>query len=166
MFWLNPRKSAHSCNLLGICLTRAQTLYRLGICFLQETGTNVCVGPFMPRHAQLDVRFNTSQEGEAASSPSSFHPSCGFALALLALPKLPSFLPWLGSALFWGWGVGEGWRVLPLIPSGCSGSSISSVKGSVFSRALSSLVEQPEPIRSLCDSSVKTGKERRGRGNN
>lgn len=38
-------------------------------------------------------------------------------------------------------------RFLPVTPSGCSGSSISSVTGSVFSRALASLVEHPAPIR-------------------
>lgn len=56
-------------------------------------------------------------------------------------------------------------RFLPFIPAGCSGSSISSVTGSVFSKALSSLVEHPAPTRSHCYSpgetweSGKAGKE-------
>lgn len=56
---------------------------------------------------------------------------------------------------------------LPFIPSGCSGSSISSVMGSVFSQALSSLVEHPTQTRSYCYSpgegweSGKTGNEKK-----
>lgn len=79
---------------------------------------------------------------------------------------------WFGSGtteafrsvlLSFGMGVG-GLGGLPFIPSGCSGSSISSVKGSVFSRALSSLVEQPEPTRRQRYSSGETGEKRRGEG--
>lgn len=99
-------------------------------------------------------QFNTSQERESASWPSCC-PSCGLARALLKLFTLVLFCSFLGCVC-----VGE----LPFIPSGCSGSSISSVKGSVFSRALSSLVEQPEPSRRQCYSSGETGKKRRGRG--
>lgn len=47
-------------------------------------------------------------------------------------------------------------RFLPFIPAGCSGSSISSVTGSVFSKALSSLVEHPAPTRSHCYSPGET----------
>lgn len=59
-------------------------------------------------------------------------------------------------------------RFLPFIPSGCSGSSISSVMGSVFSRALSSLVEHPASTRShgysWWELTISKGRKRRGEG--
>ena len=96
-------------------------------------------------HGQLDpregIRFDPCQESQLPGFHSTPHMRCS-ALALCSILNL--LLP-LFCILYWGFFV-----FLPFIPSGCSGSSISSVMGSVFSQALSSLVEHPTQTRSYC----------------
>lgn len=95
-------------------------------------------------HGQLDptegIRFNPCQE---SASWVPFHPTQEvFCSSPLQYSK-SSLASVLHSLL-------RVFCFLPFIPSGYSGSSISSVIGSVFSKALSSLVEQPAQTKSHC----------------
>ena len=117
-------------------------------------------------HGQLDprecIRFNPCQERQSASWVP-FHPThelfCSCSLQY-SEPSLASVLYSLLRVFFFLF-----FFFLPFIPSGCSGSSISSVMGSVFSQALSSLVEHPAQTRSHGyspgEESGKTGNKRR-----
>ena len=118
-------------------------------------------------HGQLDprecIRFNPCQERQSASWVP-FHPThelfCSCSLQY-SEPSLASVLYSLLRVFFFF----LFFFFLPFIPSGCSGSSISSVMGSVFSQALSSLVEHPAQTRSHGyspgEESGKTGNKRR-----
>lgn len=102
-------------------------------------------------NVQLDpgqaIRFNPCRQGEPASRVPP-HPGSEVVCSALFLASALRSLP----------------RFLPCVPSGCSGSSISSVTGSVFSSALSSLAEHPAPSRSHVTVLVRAANQQRQEG--